>query len=189
MLRTNLSTRPFYNVRAVQFALGLFGGVVLAVTLFNVVEIARLTASQRSLGARAAAAEAEAQRLRGEAAQIRAQINPQELKVVATAAREANTIIDQRAFSWTELFSQFEDTLPADVRITAVRPRLEREGFLIEIGVEARRAEDIDTFIEQLENKGAFHNVLATREQTTDEGLLEAIVEGIYTPPAREVGQ
>jgi hypothetical protein len=189
MLRTNLSTRPFYNVRAVQLALGLFAGVVLAVTLFNVVEIVRLTASQTSLGASAANAEAEAQRLRGEAAQIRAQINPQELQVVATAAREANTLIDQRAFSWTELFSQFEDTLPPDVRITAVRPRLERGVFIVEVGVEARRAEDVDTLIEELEKKGAFHNVLATREQTNDEGLLEAIVAGSYTPPAREVGQ
>jgi len=189
MLRTNLSTRPFYNVRAVQLALGLFAGLVLAVTLFNIIEIVRLTASQRTLGASAAAAESEAQRLRGEAAQVRAQINPQELKVVATAAREANVIIDQRAFSWTELFAQFEDTLPPDVRITAVRPRLERGIFVVQVGVEARRAEDVDTFIEELEKKGAFHNVLATQEQTNDEGLLEAIVQGVYTPPAREVTQ
>ena len=187
MLRTNLSTRPFYNVRAVQLALGLFAGAVLAVTLFNVVQIIRLTASQRSLGASAANAETEAQRLRGEAAQIRAQINPQELKVVATAAREANTIIDQRAFSWTELFAQFEDTLPPDVRITAVRPRIDRTGvFVVEVGIEARRAEDVDTFVEALETKGSFHNVLTTREQMNEAGLLEAIVEGNYTPPARE---
>ena len=188
MLRTNLSTRPFYNVRAVQLALGLFAGLVLAVTLFNVVQILRLSASQRSLGSSAAQAEAEAQRLRGEAARVRAQINPQELKIVANAAREANTIIDQRAFSWTELFAQFEETLPPDVRITAVRPRLERGGnFIVAIGAEARRAEDLDAFIEALENKGAFHNLLAVQEQTNEAGLLEAVVEGTYVPPQRDV--
>ena len=188
MLRTNLSTRPFYNVRAVQLVLGLFAGLVLAVTLFNVVQIIRLTASQRSLGSSASQAEAEAQRLRGEAARVRAQINPQELKIVANAAREANTIIDQRAFSWTELFAQFEDTLPADVRITAVRPRLERGGsFIVAIGAEARRAEDLDAFIEALENKGAFHNLLAVQEQTNDAELIEAVVEGAYVPSQRDV--
>lgn len=186
MLRTNLSTRPFYNVRAVQLTLGVFAGLVLGITLFNVVEIVRLAASQRSLGSSAAEAEAEAARLRSEAARIRSQINPQELQVVANAAREANGIIDQRAFSWTSLFGQFESTLPPDVRITAVRPRLERSGtFVVAIAAQARRAEDLDAFVEALESKGAFRDVLAVQEQTNDAGLIEAVIEGTYVPPAR----
>lgn len=187
MLRTNLSTRPFYNVRAVQVALGAAAAIVLAFTLFNVVQIVRLGISQRSLGARAAEAEQEAARLRAEAARIRAQINPEELEVVASAAREANLIIDQRAFSWTELFGQFEATLPPDVRITAVQPRLDAGGsFVLAVGVEARRAEDLDAFVEALETNGAFHNVLAVQEQTGAEGLIEAIVEGEYVPTPRD---
>ena len=186
MLRTNLSTRPFYNVRAVQVALGAAGAIVLAITLFNVVQVVRLAVSQQSLGARAAAAEEEAARLRAEATRILAQINRQELQVVATAAREANQIIDQRAFSWTRLFAQFEATLPPDVRITAVQPRLERAGsFIVAIRVEARRAEDLDAFIEALETDGAFHNVLAVQAQTGASELIEAVVEGTYAPPPR----
>jgi hypothetical protein len=186
MLRTNLSTRPFYNVRAVQIALGAAAAVVLAITLFNVVQVVRLAISQQSLGARAAEAEEEASRLRAEAVRMRAQINPEELQVVANAAREANQIIDQRAFSWTELFGQFEATLPPDVRITAVQPRLERDGnFIVAIGVEARRAEDLDAFIEALETAGAFHDVLAVQEQTGPAGLIKAIVEGTYVPAPR----
>ena len=186
MLRTNLSTRPFYNVRAVQLTLGVFAGLVLGITLFNVVEIVRLTASQRTLGSDASGAEAEAMRLRNEASRIRSQINPQELQVVANAAREANGIIDQRAFSWTSLFGQFESTLPPDVRITAVRPRLERSGtFVVAVAAQARRAEDLDAFVEALESKGAFRDVLAVQEQTNDAGLIEAVIEGTYVPPAR----
>lgn len=185
MLRTNLSTRPFYNVRAVRVAIAVVAAAVLAVTLFNVVQLVRLTAAQRTLGSRAAAAEEEAQRLRAEAARIRSQINPAELTVVAEAAREANEIIDRRAFSWTELFTKFESTLPPDVRITAVRPRLQDDDFLVSVGVEARRAEDLDAFMEALEDRGGFHNVLAVAEQVGDDGLLQAIVEGTYVPPAR----
>jgi hypothetical protein len=187
MLRTNLSTRPFYNVRAVHAALGAAAAVVLLFTLFNAVQIVRLALSQQTLGASASEAEQEAARLRGEAAQIRSQINPEELQVVANAAREANRIIDQRAFSWTELFAQFEATLPPDVRITAVQPRLDREnGFIVAVGLQARRAEDLDAFVEALETGGTFHDVLAIKEQTADEGLIEAIVEGTYVPPARD---
>jgi hypothetical protein len=187
MLRTNLSTRPFYNVRAVHAALAAVAAIVVIFTLFNAFEIVRLGLSQRTLGASASEAEQESARLRSEAARIRAQINPQELEVVASAAREANRIIDQRAFSWTELFAQFEATLPPDVRITAVQPRIEdNNNFVIGVGVEARRAEDLDAFVEALENGGAFRNVLAVKEQTNEDGLIEAIVEGSYVPPARE---
>lgn len=188
MLRTNLSTRPFYNVRAVQAALGIAAAVVLGLTLFNVIQVVRLSASQYTLGARAGEAEREATRLRGEAARIRAQINPQELQVVADAAREANAIIDQRAFSWTDLLAHFEATLPPDVRITTIQPRLERDAsFVVAVGVEARRSEDLDAFIEALETEGGFRNVLSVQEQTNPDGLIQAVIEGTYMPPAREV--
>lgn len=185
-LRTNLATRPFYNVRVVQAILGTAVIVAAAMTLFNMTQIVRLTRNHYTLGARAADAEEESARLRAEALQIRAKINPQELQGVAAAAREANAIIDQRAFSWTELFSRFEATLPPDVRITAVRPRLQREGdFVVAVGVEARRPEDLDAFIEALERDGGFHNVLSVEEQVADSGLIEAVIEGTYAQPAR----
>ena len=53
MLHTNLSTRPFYNARAVQTLLGVLALIVLAVTLYNAVQIVRLSLQQRSLSARA----------------------------------------------------------------------------------------------------------------------------------------
>jgi hypothetical protein len=187
MLRTNLSTRPFYNTRTVGAVLGALAAIVIGVSAFNAIQVVRLGATYRALGARAAAAEQEAERLRTEATKIRARINPQELEGVATAAREANGIIDQRAFSWTELFGRFEATLPDDVRITAVQPRLARDGqFTVSIGVEARQAEDLDAFIEALEADGGFHNVLSVQEQTGPDGLIQAIVEGAYAAPVRD---
>jgi hypothetical protein len=187
MLRGNLSTRPFYNARAVGAVLACLVALMILVSLFNAVQGVLLGANYRTLGASAAAAEQEAERLRAEAARIRAQINPQDLQGVAAAAREANAIIDQRAFSWTELFGLFESTLPDEVRITAVQPRLEPDGrFTVSIGVEARRAEALDEFIEALEADGGFQNVLSVQEQTNPDGLLQAIVEGTYAPPGRD---
>ncbi|MDA1184973.1 MAG: hypothetical protein O2930_10055 [Acidobacteria bacterium] len=189
MLRTNLSTRPFYNVRAVRMALALAGVILLGTSVFNGTRLVSLGMSQESLGARASEAEDEAVRLRLEAQGMLAQINAQELEVVADAAREANAIIDQRAFSWTALFERFEATLPADVRITAVQPRLERTGeFVVAIGVQARRAEDLDLFVESLEADAEFYSALAIQSQTDDDGLIEAIVQGVYAPTSDDVG-
>jgi type IV pilus assembly protein PilN len=184
MLRTNLATRPFYNERAVRLVLGLILVIVIAVTAFSVAELIRLSDSQRTLGARAAESEQDAARLRREAATVRAQINAKELETVASAAREANGIIDQRAFSWSELFDQLEQTLPADVRITAIDPTLTKEGqFIIQIAVQARRSEDVDQFIESLEKTGSFRDMITPIESTNDDGLLEAVIRGTYIRP------
>ena len=182
MLRTNLSTRPFYNIRAVQAVLGACVAIVILFTMFNVISLVRLAASQRSLGARAVQAQNDATKLRADAARVRAQVDAKELEVVSGAAREAKSIIEMRSFSWTELLAQFEKTLPESVRITAVQPRVEDGRFVIGMRVEARQIGDLEKFLEDLEMTGAFRNVLTTDEQATDDGLLEAVIEGLYVP-------
>jgi hypothetical protein len=183
MLRTNLSTRPFYNVRAVRAIIAGLSAMVALATAYNVVELARLTTLQRSLSADAVRAEAEAGRLKRDAAQVRARIDQTEIDAVAAAAREANAIIDRRAFSWTTLFAQFESALPNEVRVTAVQPRRETNGtFAVSVAVQSRRIEAVDAFIEALEALGTFKNVLPTEEQTTDDGLIEAVLDGQYFP-------
>ena len=183
MIRTNLSTRPFYNVRAVHAVIGTLAAIVLAITVFNVVEILRLTSSQRTLGAQAQSAEQEAARLRAEATQILARVDPKELEAVAKAASEANAIIDQRTFSWTDLFAHFEAALPEDVRITEVQQGSGTSQLLI--GAEARRIEDLDQFIESLEMTGAFRDIIPISETSMDNGIIEARLEATYAAAAR----
>jgi hypothetical protein len=156
---------------------------VAGFTLFNAVQLIRLSAKQRTLSADAVRAETEAARLRADAVRLRGQIDPRELALVSADAREANAIIDRRAFSWTALFAQFEESLPPDVRITAVQPRREQNGtFAVNIGVQARRVEDVEAFIEALEAQTPFRDVLPVEEQTADDGLIEAVLDGHYAP-------
>jgi len=187
MLKTNLSTRPFYNIRAVQVALGALALLVAAMTVVNLVQLFRLTTSERALGARAQQAETEAQGLREEARRVRSKIDAKELNEVAAAAQEANSIIDLRAFSWSDLFAQIEETLPESVRLTSFQPQVDREGNLVvNLRVQARRVQDLESFLDALENAGTFHQVLAAEEQITAEGLINALVQAGYQPPARE---
>ena len=183
MLRTNLSTRPFYNTRAVRAILVGLTTVVALASLYNGLQVVRLGSLQRGLSADAVAAETEATRLTRQATQVRSRIDPAELDQVSAAAGEANAIIDRRAFSWTTLFSRFETALPPEVRITAVQPRRESDGmFAVSIAIESRRIEGVDAFIEALEASGTFKNVLPTEEQTGDDGLIEAVLDGQYLP-------
>jgi len=52
MLRANLSTRPFYNERLVHIVLAVIAGLVLGVTVLNVVQVIKLSTANTSLSAR-----------------------------------------------------------------------------------------------------------------------------------------
>jgi hypothetical protein len=186
MIRTNLSTRPFYNVTAVRAILGLIALLVLAITVFHAMHLFSLRRSEAALSTRATDALAEAERLRGDAARIRGQVDPRELAQVASAASEANDVIAQRAFSWTRFLSQIEATLPADVRVTAIEPRIEEGQIWVAIEVEAQRAPDLATFMDALDGESTFRNVLPARSLYAEDGVLEASIEGEYVPEGVE---
>ena len=118
MLRTNLSTRPFYNERAVHLVLGLVALVVVGLTVVNLVSVVRLSRQNTVLGATMREDRSTAEELTRKARQTRQEINQEELKVIVAAAREANALIDGRTFSWTALFNQLESTLPPDVMLS-----------------------------------------------------------------------
>lgn len=185
MLRTNLSTRPFYNERGVHALLGIATMILVILTAYNLFEIVVLTREQSELGGKATAAESRARDLRAHAAQVRQGLDTKKLDAISGEAREANAIIGQRLFSWTELLNRLETTLPEDVRIVSMRPSVDPDGNIqIQMIVTSRRFVDIDTFFKNLEGTGAFADMLSRDQITNEDGLLQATVEGRYIPEA-----
>lgn len=185
MRRLNLSTRPFYNERAVHAALAALGVVVLVFTIVNLWEVYSLSARQAEFQGRITLAETKTRDFRTRAGQIRAAINPRDLEQTIAAAQEANGLIDRRVFSWTELFNHLEITLPPQVRISTIRPRVEKDGSITMVmGVLARSVDGVNTFIENLEKEqdGAFTGVLSREEFVNQDGLIQASLEGRYRP-------
>lgn len=189
MLRTNLSTRPFYNERAVHAALGIAALIVAVLTAITLFQMVNLSRQNTELSSRINRDRGEADRLTREATRIRRGINQEELKMVVAAAREANSLIDQRTFSWTEFFNHIEDTLPPDVMLTGVQPAVGSEGMKFSMTVVARRAVDVDEFMEKLEATGAFENVLNRVEEDIDSGMTRMVVDANYVPLAAEPAQ
>jgi hypothetical protein len=181
VLRTNLSTRPFYNERIIHLLVILAGVIILGITLFNVVKVIDLSRQNTDLSRRIERDRTDGDRYKREAARIRKGIDPKELNVVATAAHEANTLIDRRTFSWTQFFNHLEATLPPDVMLTTVRPNVDHGETRITMVVVGRTPEDIDEFIEKLESTGAFDKILARQTDKTDDGLNRAVLESVYT--------
>jgi type IV pilus assembly protein PilN len=182
VIRTNLSTRPFYNERAVHTWLLLAAALVAVATLFNVTRVLRYSRSDTRLAGEASRDEARAGDLRQQAARLRGSVDPKQIDFASNEARRANDLIDRRTFSWTELFNKFETTLPDDVRITSVRPRLDKRGIVLSVSVVARGVDDVHTFINRLSATGAFRDLLTVEERENEAGLLESSLESIYVP-------
>jgi Tfp pilus assembly protein PilN len=187
MLKTNLSTRPFYNARVVGLALAGTAIVLAALSAFHLVWALSLANRERALSARATDARTQAAQLRSDAERLRKRVDPKELEVVSAAAREANAVIEQRAFSWGQLLTHLEATLPDDVRITAVQPKLVDESIVVAMTVEAQSFEHLSAFMDALERSGAFKNVLPVTRQTGDDDVIDAVIEGRYSPVATAV--
>ena len=183
MIRTNLSTRPFYNERIVQVWLVAFLVIVLAATAFNVTRILRYSRSDTQLSEQATRDEARAAELRASAVRLRATVDPRQIELASVEARQANDLIDRRTFSWTEIFNLFESTLPDEVRITSFRSKIEKERIVLTITIIARSAEDVSAFLDNMERTGVFSQVGATLEERVNEqGQLQISLQTIYQP-------
>ena len=183
MLRGNLSTRPFYNERAVQGLLAGLAIVLALLSLFTIWQFVVLTGQQGELSARIARDETRAAALRREAQQIRSRVDARRLDTTVKATREANAVIDERTFSWTALFNVFERTIPSEVRLRSVTPSNDRGVLLVRFTVNAPRVEPVGQFLDRLEAAGAFAHLRSVEEQGLDDGTYNVVCEGQYLGP------
>ena len=182
MLGTNLATRPFYNERAVHFVLGVLAVAGLAVLTYGVLRIVSYSLDNTELTARAAQADLESERLSARLAELQQVVSAEALESVAAAAREADTLLDQRGFSWTNFFSRIETTLPPDVMLTEVRPAIDAGAIEVTMGVTGSGLDAISEFITRLEESRAFAGVLNLVAELTVDGMYSATLTGQYLP-------
>jgi Tfp pilus assembly protein PilN len=184
MIRTNLSTRPFYNERVVSLWLVLFIVIAAAATVFNTTRVLRYSQSDTEQGTSASRDESRATELRRSATKLRNTVDVKQIERASNEARQANDLIDRRTFSWTELFNLFEKALPDEVRITAVRPDVNEGRFRLRIAVVARSVNDISQFMNNLRATGMFPKVGSTfSERYAESGEVVADLEVEYQPP------
>src|SRR5207249_3905443 len=121
--------------------------------------------------------------LRQRAEQMRAAVDPKQVEHAASEARQANELIDRRTFSWTEVLNRMETTLPDDVHVLSIRPRIDKGHVIIlTISVVARSIDDTDQFMANLETTGAFKKLLSVEDRVNEQGLIESTLQTNYVP-------
>jgi hypothetical protein len=181
MLRTNLSTRPFYNERAVYAMAAVVAALVLAVAAWQAVRVVRLSKYKTELNTAIRRDRNEAEARIRDAEQIRRGLNQKELAAVAAAAKEANELIERRTFSWTGLFNQLEATLPEDVMLMGVRPEFKDGETTVRFDLQGRQSDDIDAFWDRLDKIGAFRDIQWSAVDVAEDGLHKVQMKAVYT--------
>jgi Tfp pilus assembly protein PilN len=181
VLRTNLSTRPFYNERIVHAVAAIAAILLLAITAAQVVRVVRLSRLKTELSGYIKRDKAEAELRTNEAAGIRRGLDQAQLTLVASEAKEANQLIERRTFSWTQLLNYLTETLPNDVMLTSIRPDFQEGGTQISMEIQGRGGDEIDKFWENLEKTGAFHDIEWSGLNVSEEGIHRVQMTAIYT--------
>lgn len=180
MLKINLATRPFYNERAIDTVLLLLGTGALLLLVVGGRTVFQLSNTYADVVKTAERSEAQAGTVAQETVALNQSVSEDELEALRLSASEANRLIDQRVFSWTELFNVIEQTLPDRVMLTGLRPTGTSGSMTLTIGVIGERVTDIEQFIEDLEATGSVDNVLARQEQRTEDGMYSAQLTGEF---------
>jgi hypothetical protein len=184
MLRSNLSSRPFYNERLVSLALGIIAAIAVGLTVFNAYTLYHLSAQRSQLKAEIAVDKGKTAEVNRAAVDLQRSVDRQTLVRLAGSTQEANSLIDSRTFSWTEFFGFIEKTMPMDLRLIGVAPRIEKGEIRVIMNIVAKRSDDIETFVDALQQTGAFSAVYPkVIERDDEDGSLRSDIISVYVPP------
>ena len=189
MLRANLASRPFYRERLVSLVLGLGALGVVGLTAYNVSRLATLSAARAELDGNIARDRDEAGRIRADIRTTVAGVDVSRLGELVAGAAEANRLIAERTFSWTQFFEIVEGAMPYEVRLVAVAHRLEGDERLLVMNLVAQDDGRLNEFVVAMLETGAFFDVLPVEKARDEDGTVSAIVETYYLPPPVVNGQ
>jgi len=189
--RLNLASQPFRN-RTLPWV------VATVVAVVSLAALVYTLAEQRRVRAEAVRAEQQVETLRRErgqleaqAAEIRQNIPPEQQEAI----KAAHELVEDRSFSWSQLFSDLESALPTSVRVARINVReVRRYGDQtradLDLTVVGRTATDVTGMVEEMRRAGTFNAVPISSNQKSGKGESgsEWVLRVSYVQRARRSG-
>lgn len=177
----NLARRPFRNERLPTLLLTVGTLVLLLASVRHAAVAWELSpARARDVAAELESLEAEAQRLRAEAASGRDLTAPPETLAEWAAVTK---LVDRRAFSWTGLLAALEEALPPGVRLVSIQPGAAGSGTELLLAAQGRSSEDALALLQALQAHPEFEGAFLNGWTEGREGVDISCTVG-YTPRA-----
>jgi Tfp pilus assembly protein PilN len=122
--------------------------------------------------------------------ELAAYFNSAKTKTVMDRAAFLNSLIDQRSFPWTKIFTDLEKVLPPGVRVVSIAPKMQNGQVDVKLVVGASSDKGKIDFLDALQASPAFSQVRVNSETraTENEGTdqvdvdLDAVYSGATAP-------
>ena len=95
---------------------------------------------------------------------------------VLTRAAFLNSLIDQRSFPWTKIFTDLENTLPPGVRVVSISPHLMNGRAEVTLKVGALTDQGKIQFLQAIEKSTVFSGMVVKDEQRSNQAGQDPIV-------------
>jgi Tfp pilus assembly protein PilN len=168
-LRLNLATAPQANNRPFLAGSVLVGAAALIALVLLAHAAYSSWQDQREL------------RVATSALQSRIRVSEQQQKMLADYFRSSeaqrildrsdflNSLIDDRSFPWTRIFTDLERTLPPGVRVVSISPHLDNGRAEISLQVGAQTGASEVQFLEAMESSKAFSGLVVKEVKQAEE--------------------
>jgi Tfp pilus assembly protein PilN len=161
-LRLNLATTPQANNRPF-IAASAVGGAVALIALIVLAHAAYADwQSQRELRAQTAGLQQQIRASEIQQQQLAAYFRGEEAKRTLERSEFLNSLIDERSFPWTKIFTDLEKTLPAGVRVISISPRLDKGRAEVALQVAAQTDASEVQFLKAMETSKVFSGLVVT---------------------------
>lgn len=159
-VQLNLATAPQANNRPFLAGSALIGAAALIVLLLLAHQAYSSWRNQRQLRAEISALQSRIRSSQSQQEKLASYFHGPEARRVLDRSAFLNSLIEERSFPWTNIFTDLEHTLPPGVRVISISPQLEngRAEVKLEVGAETGASEV--RFLKAMESSRAFSGLV-----------------------------
>jgi Tfp pilus assembly protein PilN len=169
-VRLNFATAPLENHRRFVFGAVVIGGLALGALALLGVQAWQGWSANRALREDVARLEQQMRAYRQQRSELEKFFKQQETRELLNRAAFLNSLIEQRSFPWTKVFSDLERRLPEGVRVLTIAPQMRDGRVEMKLVVGAASDRGKLEFLKTLEQAPEFSRLHVVGESRPREG-------------------
>jgi len=165
-LTINLASEPFRTDRALLVASGIVGAALVVLLAFQSVTISRERDAARESRAHIASLQERLRGVQAQEAKLRAELIKPANESILDRSAFINTLLHRKGISWTRMFSDLQEVMPAGVCLVSVRPFATADNRIqLDMVVGSRAPASVIDLLKRLEGSPLFGGTSVQGEQ------------------------
>lgn len=182
----NLASHTLQNLRPYYTATVLAGVVFLVLLTVVWSRVSKERSETQELSERISLMEAEAETLQKDRQALETWLSTPQVQQIQAQSAFLNSLIRQKSLSWTQMFMDLEDILPAQAQIITIRPSMtENSEPELTLSVQAKTMAPLVVFLRNLESSPHFKSTVVQSQESASgrgsDGTIQMNVSTIYS--------